>query len=266
MFDSGFIKRDQAKELRRKRDTIFFPSNLKFFKQHKGLRPGCLHGILAPTTAGKTTLCRTIIEDFILFSNKRVLVWLSEESADSYKTDLLGDRDTLDFSNLSIFSEVDRLEMVENREDAIRALKYAVDELAPEFLVIDNTTTGGLFGHSWEEHRDSCKALKSLAVDNEIPILFFCHSKKLSFQGTKILENEDVRGFGDIVNLAEYFYILQTFTVEKVKHTTLRITKNRGHDISEPFYKLEYGGRKYGNNYPIDFEGLKELIKSANSI
>ena len=268
MFRNGVISSDEAKELKHTRDKVFWETKLPFVKQHKGFRPCCIHGILAPTTAGKTTLCRTIVDDIHFFHpENKIGVWLSEESKESYLTDLMGDKDSMDNKSLIIFSEVDSFELVKTPKKANDLLVYFANENDLDFLIIDNTTTGALFGHDWTEHKKACSTLKSIALELKIPVVYFCHSSPNKMLGSnRIIENEDIRGFKDLLNLSEYFYVLQTFVHGNSKISTIRITKHRGHDINEIFFRLEYGVRKFVNSYPINFDSFKEVIKNANKL
>jgi len=267
----GMVTDYEARIKKSERGRIHFNSGLPFLKEHKGFRPGCLHGFLGLTSGGKSTLCRTMVNDLMFHNEKAVstLVWLSEDDANDWVLDLVGSRDSIDFDRLVVCAETNPDLVGLPIKELRKKFVHTLEEAHPDILILDNTTTSALFGTTWQEHKEMCAILKKVAQGLKMPIVYFSHTgAQCSAYNRSIIEPEQMRGFKDILNISEYFYVLQSFHIGKEIKTTVRITKHRLHNIVERFFMLDYSDRErsYNNCFPIDFSRFKSCLALANTL
>jgi len=247
--------------LREQQSVVHFESELKFIKQHNGLRPGEIHLILGPVGEGKTTLNRTIIIDFLVNNpTEKILLWLSEETEAKYAAEL----------SRSLVNHFERIEFVSERTmEGIDSEKTFFERMAQEIkssgaklVFFDNITTSKCYGN--RKNADQSRVadtFKKFAEKMDIAVMLIAHTKKgVHSGGGALIDSDDIRGDATIVNVAEFLYILQQFRCNDEKQGTIRITKHRGQDIENSTFFLEYNrmGRFYCQARQVTFDEFKK--------
>lgn len=256
---------------------LYFPSEFSFLNQHMGFRPGKMHTFLATTGAGKSTLGRTLLIDVLKsgviekeYSN--VLVWLTEEKrteflTEFHRTDFFKNRQDIK-KRIFIDSEFDQknlgvLELLKRLERLIRTQDI-------KFVLFDNITTSRLYeGKRPDEQSNIAWELKSLASQHNFPLVIFAHTNaEINNNIRRLINPNDIRGSKGIVNISEFFYIMQAFFAGKERFTTMYIEKHRGHLIHDRFFSLEYDPHRriFGRDIPLDFERFKDIYKRKDEL
>ena len=139
-----------------------------------------------------------------------------------------------------------------------------------EILFLDNLTTSFCYmDRPISEQSIASKAIKELAIKHNIPIVVIAHTgADITENFPQMIEMNHIRGSKTIVNLAEFFYILQSFYVGTERHNILRISKHRGQEVSDRLYKLYYYSkfRLFGKDEILAFGALKEIFKQRNRL
>ncbi len=252
-------------------NTQYFDTDFGFLKTHKGWRPGKIHLALAPTHHGKSTLIRSIVWDYVTHSelfDRPILVWLSEESSDDFKTEM---------AKIGLPQEIlNRVHVASEQDEEFRKesrnllLGEAIRLSDPALILFDNITTSCFYlGRTIEEQDNFANGLKGRAKKNNIPFILIAHTGGESQLSKRMLEANDIRGSKSVVNLAEFTYILQTFPIydEAEKRTykfpTIRIVKHRGYDVGQIFWKLKFNREtmSFMEDRPIDWNEFKSIFK-----
>lgn len=250
-------------------NTVNFDSCFKFIAEHNGWREKNIHILLGATSSGKSTLVRSLIVDAIT-SGMVVLLWLSEEKIDTFKTEIAFLRMSHEkFNNLILVSEQDGA----GKGGFIKTIKKLINDFEPDLFVLDNLTTSRFYGSKRpNEQDDILNALKDVISDASIAGLLVCHtSSSVSTNSRKIVNESDVRGTRTVSNISEFFYILQKFRLTQNVPTygnqisTIRVLKHRGQTMVSTIYLLEYfpEQRLLGNDKPVDYERFKTFIDRA---
>jgi len=260
---------EHYKLLKEESKTRFLRSSLAFLNAHNGWRKGKLHVFLGKTSGGKSTLMRTLLADSLdaAQEGKKIGLILSEET----KIDFLNEfnwsgKFTELAKKLKVASEKDYPQL-KNRDNWLKLTKRMVDE-GCQVIFHDNPTTSAVYGSDFKSQTEMAHVYKDLAKAANIPIVLFAHTNRVNENHASLISEDDIRGSKELVNLAEFFYILQTFNVENKKHTFLRIVKNRGQDIENYNYKLNYipEFRAYLDVDTVNFSEIKEIFKKRNKL
>ena len=266
---SGKLDDNTMKMLIDEGDKIEYLSNFDFLLSHNGLRRGCVHTLLGASHGGKSTLVRTMIMDFLSDrkKKKKVLIWLSEESRIEFLTEF--GRTSFrryDDDQLYIFSEMDYPET----KDVMMTIHELVKQYDVDLILYDNITTGLLYmDKRVEEQSRFLKKIKRMVADLNIPCVLVAHTgAAVTENSPRLIDMNDVRGSKTLVNISQFFYIMQTFYEDSKKHSTVRITKHRGQEVTESIFLLDYfpRGRVYGKDEPMSFADFKEIFKSRNKL
>lgn len=193
----------------KKRDTVSYKSDYTFLQELNGWRKGEVHVVLGDKGDGKSTFSRSILLD-LLKNGHRPLIYLSEDEAEDYLTDILG-RERHDYDNqIAVIGEKNQLSHLKVSEEPIEQLlktfviylEVAIKIHEPDFLVIDNISTSVVF-----DENDKKAVLRfytylhRIATLFEIPVLFFSHVKSdLKRIPYKV---SDVRGNKSLINMTE---------------------------------------------------------------
>jgi hypothetical protein len=268
-FETATMQADEMNARVELNQTSYFKSNFNFLKAINGLRPGELHMILAPSGAGKSTLMRSILLD-INESGSSVLLWLTEESSNQFKTAMSYSKTSL--TNVSLFSEVDNGFFERN----IEPIRQALNTLKPDIFILDNLTASV----SYELLRPAQQTvyiieLKKMCYEMGIPFLIFGHTNmgEADLRGREIGLN-DIRGGKGVAMLFEFVYTLQSFQVDagldaqtgvqKLKRINkLSLIKNRTQlpesiNFILNFNRLE---RRYNRDIALGVGDMKKLWK-----
>lgn len=253
------------KEFKRK---FHFKTTFNFLKSHNSWRPSKLHTFLGVAHGGKSTLVRSLIIDTLEANpEKQVGLVLSEENEIDFLSEL----------GESGFYKTEKLNIIEElglRKGTVAQyfsmLDIYIQENKIKLLFIDNLTTSFVYmDRTIDQQAQVQVALKNLAIKHNIPIVLIMHTgANVSERHEKIITMNDVRGNKGIVNLSEFFYIMQSFFTEKGRFNTLTISKHRGQQVDCKLYVLEYHtkGRVFGDDFKIDFKALKEVYKNREKL
>lgn len=255
---------------------VHLSSRLGFLKEHRGIRKGKIHLFVGVSGGGKSTLTRTLLLDVTaaLKKGKKVGVWLSEETSDELLTQMsfsgIAHNAQVLMDRIEIYSEQDDENLEKSTEQHFHELKSFLDDRTIDVLFYDNLTTSNLYADMRPEtQKNVLKKIKSYAQKTETAMILIAHSgADAKTNGTRILEGNDIRGSKQPVNLAEYVYILQSFSVSDRKITTLRIEKSRGHTIRHNFFQLRYDSamRTYIDGRALNFSEFKEIFKNRDKL
>jgi hypothetical protein len=223
-----------------------FKSDFHFLNEHKGWRPGKVHTIVAPTHSGKSTMTRSLIWDFLINNPcETVFVWLSEESAEDFRTEFARLRlDKLATSRLYIGSEQDSTLGLDNKKFIFAE---SIKEIRPSIVFFDNVTTSEFYmGRKVDEQSSFAMYLKRTCKEMKIPFVIIAHSGGAIQMNKRLIELNDIRGGKDIVNITEFAYVLQRFRVQdpmskkESYFPTVRIEKHRGYTCENLLFKLRF--------------------------
>lgn len=245
---------------RNENDKAFFQTNLSFLSEHRGLRPGKLHVFIGKQSAGKSTLARSMIYDFLKFNpTRRMLLILSEEKILDYMAELARDKKIDDemLGRISCISMVGKDITVEDVEKTMKQFKNSL-------IFYDNITTSK---HYPDDHRVQSKfadRLKVIGIETNCAIIVFAHVKSTIQTNPKyIIRCEDVRGSKTLTNIAEFSYVLQKFNTPNHSYRIITIEKHRAQDIKRSMFNLVYNGKSriYEESRVVGFEMFKSIMK-----
>ena len=245
-------------------DTKFFETVFNFIDTHRGWRKGKLHTILGTASAGKSTLVRSVTADFIANTRNKqdIGIILSEETEIDFLTEFY--RSKIEKLNrIHTFQELEQNFKTVN--EYFNRLKIWIKQHDIKCLIYDNLTTSFAYmDRNANEQALVAKFLKQLAMELDIPVIAICHT------GANVKENQkelitmnDIRGSKTIVNLSEFFYIMQVFYQGDKRHTTVSIKKHRGQDIGGNVFKLKYNSenRMFHGDVTLDWEAFELITK-----
>jgi nucleoside-triphosphatase THEP1 len=270
MIEKSAMTKEQSSELRDENDKVFFPSSYKFFNTHRGIRPGKLHTFLGMPGVGKSTMRNSIIQDLSYYSpDKKFFVWLSEESEKDFKTSLTYDSIISRNENILIYSEHKNLELYDNLENAKEHFKDILSRSMCDVFIFDNITTSQLYGENFNRQAKVSMLLKQVAIEMNIPFILFAHTGSgISESAKQLIDLNNIRGAKTIVNLSEFFYVMQMFKVGEDRFSTLRLCKSRNQPSRETMFILEYSEmtRTYIKAPSIQFKKFAQFYKDSNKL
>ncbi len=248
-----------------------FSTDLTFLSEHNGWRRGNVHVVLGASSGGKSTLLRTCLIDALASNNGelKIGVILSEESKLDFLTELnfCGAITPL-LKRLLVFSEQDNPDEVKTQRDWFREAKTMVDSGEVDILFFDNLTTSMTYeAMTPKEQSNMAMALKRFATKMGVPVVVFAHtSAEITETYGRIINMNNIRGGKTIVNLAQFFYIMQSFYTNDARYNTLKITKHRGQEVKENLYQLIYEpkARVFRESIRLKFDTLKEIFKERH--
>ncbi|MBT8187834.1 MAG: hypothetical protein KJO73_09100 [Croceitalea sp.] len=264
------LSQEEIHALKEKNQTVFNRSSFSFLNSHRGLRPKSFHLVIGMPSGGKSTLRNSLIFDFVnLNKNKTVFLWLSEESVESFKTSIAFNPELNRYmDNVLVFSERDEDIFTGNPKEDVETFAEHVFRAMPDFFIFDNITTSRLYGSDFKSQDNFSNELKRIFEQSNCAPLFFAHtSSKVKGDNKIVIDMNDIRGSKNIVNLAEYLYVLQSFDCDGYGiFTTLRTTKHRDQSVKEKLHIFNYNAERkfYDQDRPIPFKKFKEICKKHN--
>lgn len=242
-----------------------FRSNFNFFKCHRGIRENKMHLLISPTGAGKSTFVRSILCDMVFRNkDKKILLWLTEESIDDFKQEFSATVPVSDvLKNIIIISE----KGTNPGEDEIKAaIEDSINYIQPDVVICDNITTSRIYmDKKTSQQSDIAMWLKDFTKNTTVFVI--AHSNGDGYED-KFLNENDIRGSKSITNLVEFLYILQPVRVGDRLFQFINIIKHRGQNISGKFFRLFYnaGMKSFDRDLKIDFNDIKETFKQRNKL
>jgi len=260
---------EQRMAKRSKRDIL---TGIKLFANHNGLRKNKFHLLIAPTGVGKSTFVRTVLIDFIENNPEmKVLLWLTEETREDFEDEFsfgINERVMSNLDNLSVISE-QSMTIGESGDDVRKYVSEIVDHYDYDLIIMDNITTSKLYlGATPKEQEYSASWLKSLCK-NDLALLGIAHTGGgVTENGSKLLDENDIRGNKTLPNLVEFLYILQPFFVGNRLYQFLITKKHRGQKIHSKYIGIKYDKETstFKESAYVDFEELKRAFKQRNQL
>jgi len=264
VINASSISKEQIIELKRTAQKTFIKSNFKFIQEHRGFRPKAIHVLMGTAGSGKSTVVRAIIADMLKINPDSVFMWLSEESVEDVMTGLIDNNiEESDLSKLNFSSELDSNEDMETILETVAFTNSKV-------LVIDNITTSKFYmDKPIQEQGAFISRLKKFASDNDVAVVMVAHTKKdIHDNMGKLITENDIRGCSAVVNMANFFYILQRFEINDHFYPTVRIMKSRGQQTKDRLFHLKYSleEQTYTEDKKLDFKSFKEAYDMRNKL
>lgn len=266
---SGKISDRQSAILKKEKERVDFFSQFDFLAGHNGFRKGNIHLFMGVSHGGKSTLVRSLIVDILCNRpKKKILLWLSEET----RLEFLQEFSQTGFTEYSedqllIFSEIDN-PMGEGK--MLQTIENIVISKNVDIVFFDNLTTSKIYMDLAPAGQSSRIALlKKFATNWNVPLAIIAHTGAgITENYSGIISMNDIRGNKTIVNVAQFFYIMQTFIDGTNKISTLRIVKHRGFLVESTIYKLVFipKAKMFGAGVAIDFAGFSTAYKNRNKL
>lgn len=254
-----------VKKLNEKHKKLFFPSRFSFLRAINGIRPGCMHGLLAPTGMGKSTLIRSIISD--TSENAKCGIILSEEKFEEYASGFVAQNEQVKWENVRMIRETQVIDEYPSKEEQIKAIVSFALEADLKVLFWDNITTGTILGDSVHPSAMAklIELLKHELFINDIALFFIAHTgKSVKTEQGHLFQGEDVRGSNQYYMKSDYFFNLQIKTKNDERISFVNITKNRFHQPRNKYYVLEFIVNKYTRDVAVAFSVIQELFEKEN--
>lgn len=259
---------DQRKEIQEENDFEYFPTDFIFLKEHKGLRPGCIHLLISNSGSGKSCLMRKILIDTA--QKKDVLLWLSEETKEDF---LLATNDANIYSeiqkNIKIITEMSfDKKIAANSKSLYFHFEKAILSLNPKAVFLDNLTTSRMYLNLRPAQQDELIwDIKNLCAKHGCPIFIVMHTRS-EFSNNRLLDDSDVRGSKTIANICEYLYLFQCWEIAGQIYPTLRIRKARKHRVENKMFRLNFSREKnlYISDAKMSFETFIENFKNKDGL
>ena len=246
---SAFMEPDEMDLYREANEALHYFTGFSFLLKHFGLRPGCVHTLLAEAGHGKSSLLRSILIDSA--HNCNVLVYLSEESTIQYQTHLniivpkrvknpKKHRKVLD--NIKLLSEYEiRFPEIKPVLFLKKLLEGHIEKNKIKLLAIDNFTTSQFCYLTPKEQAQTINLFKSIAIKYNIPVIVLVHPKKGTLQYDKELIQYHIHGGVILKNVSEYIYCMQKLGKLNPIKSFIKIAKSRNHPkANETAYLLEF--------------------------
>jgi hypothetical protein len=221
---------------------FFAPTRFEFIQAHKGFRPGAMHMLLAPISAGKSSLTRSILAD--VSQAHRVLFLSTEETEHDFRTQCAYLKSPPNFENISWVDEDAILAEIGQSQnliaDYVRSLDWHLAASRAEILFFDNVTVSKCHREIKLAEDFAC-ALRVLMVARKIPFYVVGHTASNVKEGV-MFESSDIRGNRTLAIKAEYLYCMARFASTIDDHTTLanfiRVDKSRAHEGARRMYRM----------------------------
>lgn len=262
-----YTNQEVLEELKLEASQIFFKSSFEFVNATNGWRPEKIHLFLSTTGGGKSTLVRTILLDMLGNFDKKIGIYLSEETEKEFYTELAfsGYDDIKDFERVKIFSEQE-LEKSPTAQGTLINMKMLVEENKIDILLVDNITTLDSYESSLQNRTLITKGLKKLAAISNIPIVVIAHTDAKFKQGQ--IDPNDIRGSKTITLESHFIYALQPVLRSDGQRSFLVVKKDRGQPVKNKHFELFYYSQRriFGKDEPVDFEVFKEAFNARDKL
>lgn len=255
-------------EARKYKESYEFKTDLNFLKQHKGFKRQSLHTFVGKSGKGKTTIIRTLILDFLKNNpEKNIFLWISEETAEDLKREMMDYKDIFFNKDSRLYIEVEKKGQEEKSEYFFKRMYEAVTVERCDLILFDNITTSSVYKGNPSYQENVTEDLKQFVIDMNVSMVVIAHTKK-SMNQHSLITAEDVNGSQELIKITPYLYILQMFEIGNSKKQTLHVEKCRAFDIINSFYHLPYckQTRCYEGDGPIEFEVIRQWFRTRNKL
>ena len=257
---------DQATELTAYRKQIDFKTKLNFLLAHNGIRKNKMHFLIAPTHSGKSTLTRTILRDLIINNqSKKILVWLTEETTEDFKRAFYESVPAGEhLKNVKISCQVG---VTDSPEKIMADFTEMIEHFDIDIVICDNITTSSKLYQDESIARQSTTMTWLKSLTKITTVFCIAHTNTSDFNN-RLLDENDIRGGKTAVNLTEFLYVMQPIQINNTLHQFILIKKHRNQKVENKFFKLNYDHRlmAFANDYPTDFEFIKNVFKDRNKL
>jgi KaiC/GvpD/RAD55 family RecA-like ATPase len=242
-------------------EQIFFASSLGFINSHRGYRPSSMHLFIGIAGGGKSTLSRTLLID-IMKMGQKIFLWLSEDSKLSYLAELNKAYGEFDLEKLVTYSEQDG-----KVKNLLAEIEKRIIEKEIKFLFFDNITTSAWYGNSPDKQHESALKLKEFVNKTGVTLVLFAHTdSKIIESHSSQIDQTQIRGSKTIVNLTDFLYILQRFSVQDKIVPTIRVVKYRSQNPKDRLFRLAYSERNriYWADTILSFDEFNEIYNMSD--
>lgn len=271
------LSENEIKLAKEANEENHFPMvKFNFVRDHMGFRPGCIHTMMSTSSAGKSTLVRSLLRQ--VFPYNKMTYYSTEESLNDAK---------LFFSqgytnvrklaeNVAFMHEDDFLGEIapDDYSQWINELFADAISFGSDMIVIDNISTSDYYDGKLKSQSAIVNMIGRLARASGIAVFIVIHTATGVTQDSgKLLTPDDVRGGRTISNKSEYFYTLQRFTSSggdnlPVIDSFITIHKARKHNVSNQIYQLRYSdsANQFTSDRKVDFEEFKKAFLNRNTL
>ena len=259
--ETAFQSKEEMEIRRDLSTTNEWPSQFRFLNVYNGYRRGFAHVFLGNTHAGKSTLVRSLLLDAAMREDARILLYLSEESVNDFKTEMAFVGKEVEFlKRISIYSEQDD----EPNQDLLEVMKALVYQVEPNLVFLDNLTTCFQYNNGGPNTQGAIsQGLKRMFSGEGIPWVTFLHTAKGANDPRRLVTTDDVRGVQSLVNEAQFCAgVNKIEDPDGVVTSILRILKHRGQTVVDKNYRLNYSTRSrvYTDDNAVNMDRLKEWL------
>jgi hypothetical protein len=241
------LPEDTELELRNTENLkLFINSRFFFLNEIRGLRPDGIHGLLATTGAGKSTLTRAIFADTT--ANTKCLLLLSEEAPQIYFTGFKKQNEKINRENISILLEKTIADYSPRMDERFEFLFDRIIASGCQFVFWDNVTASRIFGDSMSISKKGEYFLKLIDFlkENKIGLFYIIHTDKtVSKNQINLISGNSARGSDAIRMATEYFFVMQGWVIRNRLVNFITIEKHREHAVKNRYFLLEYKNNTY---------------------
>lgn len=247
---------------------ILGKTGFNFIDEHFGLRPSNVHVLLSGTSAGKTSLARSLVTN--LSKTNKVLWYASEETVDAWKL-RFPDNNRPNIENVKFIAESDLRPMIKSGvvKDPLVFLEMQIESFGATVLFFDNITTSTFYNDKKiNDQSNFLMQIKEITVRQNIAMFLIAHLSS-NHDASRMFTSENVRGNRSLSNIAEYWYNLHRLRLpigdrpdDNTQISILHVEKSRWHDNSDTAYQLTFSKRlsMYTHDAPISWGGVKDLF------
>lgn len=267
-----FFSEEEIELYKQETDKKHFKSRYQFLNSHNGHKLGKTHLYLGTAGGGKSTMARSLITDACVNLNSKedhMTIWLSEESVEDYVKELYVTGLPFEFINrLKIYSELS--DGGKNKRDVLKRIEWVCKNRPPKIFFYDNITTSVEYETVGQAGQVSFYSeLKRIAYECNIPFIVLAHTKAdVTENYNGIIDMNQIRGSKSVPNMAEFFYVMQSFFIGEKRINTVRLTKFRGSPVDHRLYRIEYCPhmRIFKSDMKLDFQEFERIFKQRNKL
>jgi archaellum biogenesis ATPase FlaH len=259
---------EEAERIMRKQEYQH-ETGLNFLKTHKGWRNGNIHIYLGTAGSGKSTMLRTIIDDYLEHNPINTIgVWLSEETIGDLKDEMAKLRADIKplLNHVHVESEMEGM----NRGDLL-SLKERFRTFVNsgiDILLFDNITTSAMYEGLQVNVQSQMQGwMKDICLKANIPFVLFAHtSGAITDTITRQIDMNDIRGSKGINSIAQFYYVSQRFEIGGEYFPTLKIRKYRGYDLSDRLFFLTFSKENfiYSKDHKLPWDEFNKAFSNRN--